>query len=253
MKKITDDVLGRSMNIALVAKPAANAVFGAGAEWTRPVYYEVKNSSDIFVRMPLGQYAVRVMSQHAVDLLIHVDGQLRRRVSLPKGVSFVETDGDGQILHFMNPGDVAPLTPRTDAEAIAALTAPASEAGASDGVQPSLDLDLSIGSDVEAQSYEQAPLKAPSGHGVVFIVARFAEESGPGFKPPAQEYEMTFVMKSPADHDDHLASHGLLHMTAPESLINPDDELSFEPSQSHRPTFVCTCTGCRSGGSLRNY
>ena len=37
--KITDKVLQRTIDLALVAKPAANAVFGGEADWSRPVCY----------------------------------------------------------------------------------------------------------------------------------------------------------------------------------------------------------------------
>ena len=36
--KITDKVLQRTIDLALVAKPAANAVFGGDADWSRPCY-----------------------------------------------------------------------------------------------------------------------------------------------------------------------------------------------------------------------
>ncbi|MBX9942047.1 MAG: hypothetical protein K2Y32_22470 [Candidatus Obscuribacterales bacterium] len=247
MKTFTDEVLGRSMNIALVAKPAANAVFGADADWVLPVNYETKNSPDLNVRMHSGQYAVRVMSRHAVDLLIHVEGQLRSRVSLPAGINYVQTDGDGANFYFLNPGEKAPIKPRTDAEAIAALAAPT---GASEDEQPALLLEAAADA---PEASVQIPLQPVSGAGIVHIVARFAVEDGPGFKPPAQEYEAIFQMRLPSDHDEYLASAGLLHMVPPPQLINPDDEVSFEPSKAHRPSFVCTCTGCRQGGSFRNF
>lgn len=235
--KITDKVLQRTIDLALVAKPAANAVFGGDADWSRPVCYEVTNSSETFVRMPHGQYAVRVISRHAVDLLVHVDGQLRRRVSLPKGINYVDTDGDGQPLFFLEKGETAKFVPQNDQDAIDGAPTVAAEQG---------QLGL-------ADDNVQVPLVPPSGHGLVFVVARFTPELTPGLKPPAQEYEATFQMNAPQDHDELLASSNLLHMVPPDTLINLDDELSFEPSQKHRPSFVCTCTGCRHGGSMRNF
>ena len=80
--KITDKVLQRTIDLALVAKPAANAVFGGEADWSRPVCYEVSNSSETFVRMPHGKYEVGVISRHAVNLLLQVERQRSRRVSV---------------------------------------------------------------------------------------------------------------------------------------------------------------------------
>lgn len=256
MKKITDKVLDRTLDIAVVMKPAANAVFGGGNDWTRPMFYEVKNSDDIFVRVPHGPFALRVMSKHAVDLLVHIDGVLRKRVSLPKGISYVETDGDNQPLLFLEKGAVAPAPlPRTDAEAAALLQPKSEEAEAVDielpGIQNALALSDSEGVNASGASVQQ-PLAPPTGHNVVHIVARFAHDSQPGLKPPQQEYETIFVLNTPADHDELLAGN-LLHMEPPPASINLDDELDFEPSQKHRPSFVCTCTGCRTGGSLLNY
>lgn len=251
MKKITDQVLDRTVDIAVVTKPAANAVFGGGNEWTRPMYYEVKNSDDIFVRVPHGPFALRVMSKHAVDLLIHIDGTLRKRVSVPKGISYVETDGDNRALLFLEKGAVAPAPlPRTDAEAAALLQPEAEEAEAVDIELPGLQSSLALTESQEPSV--QQPLAPPTGYNVVHVVARFAQDDQPGLKPPQQEYETTFVLNTPADHDELLAGN-LLHMAPPPASINLDDELDFEPSQKHRPSFVCTCTGCRTGGALQAY
>lgn len=257
MKKITDTVLDRSIDLALVAKPPANAPFAGGFDWVRPVYYETNNSSEIFVRMPHGQYALRVMSKHPVDLLFHVEGVLRNRCTVPAGVNYVECDGDGKALFFLPEGEKPKHTPTSDAEAEALLSAAA---------EVDIELDGDAGHDADIPSGHaaivceavdepsvNAPLTVPTGHGVVFVVARFSPDLGPGLKPPAQEYEAHFVMNAPADHAELLASKNLLTMTPPEPLVNADDEVSFEPPQKHRPSFVCTCTGCRTGGSHRNY
>ena len=127
----------------------------------------------------------------------------------------------------------------TDEEQIAALSAPKA-INASDEVQPSLLDDIT-------DSGVQLPLLADAAPDSVFIVVRFVDDEGPGLKPPAQEFEVCFQMNKPVDHDELVATRNLLTMVRPARLIDEQDETSFEPPQTHRPTFHCTCTGCTRG------
>jgi len=91
----------------------------------------------------------------------------------------------------------------------------------------------------------EAPIQkeqiAPQGHGLVFVVARFAAQTGPLPHPPRIEYTASFQLATPADHGAFMAAN-LSNVVAPPAMPNPDDPLSSEPVQT--PKFVCLCTGC---------
>ncbi|MBS1992232.1 MAG: hypothetical protein JSS83_17035 [Cyanobacteria bacterium SZAS LIN-3] len=232
--KITDN-LGRSVDVALVAKPPLSAKFSAGLEWTRPHFYEIANNNKLFVRMPVGQFALRVMSQHKTEVLMHVDGKLRARTVVPSGLQYVDKDDAGNFYIFAAPGEEKPFIPASDQVLMEQPEAPTSEA-----TQPALfeagDADV------------QMPMLPVSDPGAVHVVLRFVDEPGPGLKPPAQEFEVVFQMNTPSDHDNLVAEKHLLTMVKPKPLINHEDETSFEPPQGHLPTFTCTCTGCVRDG-----
>jgi len=232
--KITDN-LGRSVDVALVAKPALSSKFSAGLEWTRPHFYEIANNSKLFVRMPVGQFALRVMSAHKTEILVHVDGKLRARTVVATGLQYVDKDDAGNFFIFAAPGDEKQFIPASDQ---ALIQAPEVEGEAAQPALFSEDVDQNV----------QMPMLPVSDPGSVFVVLRFVDEPSPGLKPPAQEFEAVFQMNAPADHDMLVAEKHLLTMVKPETLINSDDETSFEPPQGHRPTFTCTCTGCVRDG-----
>jgi hypothetical protein len=233
--KITDN-LGRSVDVALVAKPALSAKFSGGLDWTRPHFHQIANSIKLFVRMPAGQYALRVMSQHKTEILLHVDGKLALRTEVPSGLQYVEKDASGNFFIFAKPGDEKPLIPASDQVLLAALA----HEGESAMAEPTLF--------IEDAEPEQLPMLPVSDPGAVHVVLRFVDEPGPGLKPPAQEFEAVFQMNTPADHDMLVAESHLLTMVKPTALVNSEDELSFEPPQGHLPTFTCTCTGCVRDG-----
>jgi len=232
--KITDN-LGRSVDVALVAKPALTAKFSGGLDWIRPHFHEIANVNKLFVRMPVGQYALRVMSQHKTELLMHVDGKLVLRTVVPSGLQYVEKDEQGNLFIFAKPGEAKPLIPASDQVL--------NQAPEQEVEQPALALETA-----DEDANVQAPMLPVSDPGSVFVVIRFVDEPGPGLKPPAQEFEVVFQMNAPADHDLLVAEKHLLTMVKPAALINTEDELSFEPPQGHLPSFTCTCTGCVRNG-----
>ena len=250
--KITDNT-GRSVDVALVSKPAPNALFGADIDWLRPTFHAVTNSSKLFVRMPEGPFAIRVMSKHATEMLVHVSGKLVLRAEVPSGLQFVKKDGNGATFVFGNDTNHAAAS-LTDEQQIAALSAPAPQA-TDEEIQPSLLENLAPSADTPADTtdgaagFVQLPLLPDASPDSVFIVVRFVDDETPGMKPPAQEFEVCFQMNKPVDHDELVATRNLLHMVKPALLIDEQDETSFEPPQTHRPTFHCTCTGCVRGAN----
>jgi hypothetical protein len=237
--KITDTV-GRSVDVALVAKPALSDKFSGGLDWIRPFFYEIANNSKLFVRMPAGQFALRVMSQHKTEILLHVDGKLALRTEVSSGLQYVDKDSSGNYLVFAKPGEAKPLMPSSDQALVANQSASQSEE-----TQPSF---LPADESIDQDAHVQLPMLAIADPGSVFVVVRFVDEPGPGSKPPAQEFEAMFQMNTPVDHDLLVASKHLLTMVKPVAMINSEDELSFEPPQGHLPSFTCTCTGCVRDG-----
>lgn len=254
--KITDTI-GRTVDIALVAKPAANARFGADVDWLRPTFHQVTDSTKLFVRMPEGPFAIRVMSKHATQMLVHVSGKLVLRTDVAPGLQYIKKDGSGSNFVFgVNADDNEIASPNviSDADQIAALSAPKADVSANESadVQPSLLDGIVDGTPATtdgADGYIQLPLLADASPDSVFIVVRFVDDEGPGLKPPAQEFEVCFQMNKPVDHDELVATRNLLTMVRPAQLIDEQDETSFEPPQTHRPTFHCTCTGCTRGAN----
>lgn len=252
------DPTGREVDIALVVKPAANALFGAGVDWMRPVSHRTEDSNKTFLRMPEGNYAIRVMSKSATEMLVHVSGKLVLRTQVEPGLQYIRKDGAGNYLLFGTASE-QPNVVASDAEKIAMLSSSATTNGATKEADDSVkEADLFSGENLEggpsqddanALNFEQLPLLPDAEENSVFIVVRFVDEPGPGLKPPAQEYEMVFQMNKPADHDELVATRNLLTMVKPSLLINEQDEVSFEPPQNHRPTFTCTCTGCVRGSN----
>ena len=186
--------------------------------------------------MPEGQYGLRVMSQHKVEVMMHVDGALAIRTEVASGLQYVDKDASGNFLFFARV--LVRTSPswrvRTMPKSTRATTTASAQA------QPSLPL-----GDDDSVQLAMSPISDP---GSVHLIVRFVDEPGPGLKPPAQEFEVIFQMNSPADHDNLVADKHLLTMVKPPQLINAEDETSFEPPQGHLPTFTCTCTGCVRNG-----
>jgi hypothetical protein len=243
-----------------VTKPAPNALFGAGIDWMLPLSHKTTDSSKLFVRMPVGPFAIRVMSKHSTEMLVHISGKLVLRTKVDPGLQYIRTDGAGSPLVFGTDGNAATVLPASDADQIARLTASA----ASDDSSIAAESADTAGDTVSAADSEgirdiasaavdnidsavQLPLLPIADADSVFIVVRFVDEPGQGFTPPPQEFEVTFQMNKPEDHDELVATRNLLTMVKPALLINEQDETSFEPPQTHRPTFTCTCTGCVRG------
>jgi hypothetical protein len=234
--KITDN-LGRSVDVALVAKPALSDKFSGGLDWIRPHFHEIANNTKLFVRMPAGQFALRVMSKHKTEILLHLDGKLALRTEVSSGLQYVEKDSSGNFFVFAKAGEAKALIPASDQVLIQASE---QEDGSTAG-EANLFTE-------ESDPQIQAPMLPISEPGSVFVVLRFVDEPGPGLKPPVQEFEAVFQMNTPSDHDMLVAEKHLLTMVKPETLINSEDELSFEPPQGHLPSFTCTCTGCVRDG-----
>ena len=191
--------------------------------WMEPLGYKLDNKSTMFLRVPKGPFALRVISQLGADVLVHLDGKHLLATAIPKGIQYLERDADGKPFYFGAQGGTSdPDLP----------TGASRDGTTGDGV--SVPVDRTIG-DAE----RQAPMVVPSGQGLLFVVARFADDpTNEGSQPPRQEYEMAFQLQAPEDHDRSL-SGSLSQMVEPPLPPDPDDIVKMTPS--NHPTFVCSC------------
>lgn len=205
--KITDK-LGRQMVI--------NIVVPGPRGWMTPLGYNINDVQTYFSRVPHGHYGIQVISPGGAELIVHVNGDRRLEATVPGGVQILEFDKDGRPFNFGPEGACAPAG--SDASPVAA------EAETGNG-------------DAEAQ-----PFEVPRGHGLVFIVARFAQDNSPVHQPPRQEYLFAFQMNEPSRHDQVMAGNlrRVVQTPAPPDL---DDLLSHNCSGKHTPGITCLTCG----------
>lgn len=217
--KITD-TLGRTLNIDVVVKAPGSD------DWMQPLGYKLEGGEN-FLRVPNGPFALRVMSRLGIEILVHVDGKRLLASSVDKGVQYLEVDDSGNAFYFGKETSAA--------EEKDGAVASGQSADATTG-----DANLAGGgeNDLPAQSHRDAPQRA----GLVFVVARFADDpSIVGNQPPRQEFELSFQLQAPGDHEKRLAG-SLSKIVEPQAPPDPDDLVSMNPS-SNRPAFTCSATG----------
>jgi hypothetical protein len=222
--KITD-TLGRTLDIDIVVK--ATMIDG----WMEPLGYKLDNEGTTFLRVPNGPFALRVMSQLGADVLVHLDGKHLLTASVAKGVQYVEHDLNGKPFYFgAQDGQSEDAASAEFAHRLQQNEAIEGDT-AGDGAEHPVD-DVAAG--------KQAPLAVPTGHGLLFVVARFADDpANAGYQqPPRQEYGITLQLRSPADHDRNLAG-SLSKIVEPPLPPDPDDIVKMTPG--NHPTFVCNC------------
>ena len=206
--KITD-TLGRELHIDVATQGPRG--------WMVPLGYNIEDVPTRFVRVPHGPFALRVMSKDGAELLIHLNGERIMEASVPGGIHFIECASDGKPFVFSALAEGA----TDECTARHSTFAPAE------------------GEDAEAQP----ALEIPRGHGLLFVVARFAPDLGPAPHPPRQEYLFVFQMNTGEDHDRKMAGN-LRRVVQPEESPNPDDLTSREaPAQGSQLKRTCLTCG----------
>lgn len=209
--KITDTI-GRTLNIDVVVKAPGSD------DWMQPLGYKLEDGRQ-FLRVPHGPFALRVMSRLGIEILVHIDGKLLLNSSVDKGLQYLEAGENGKVFYF---GEASSSPSEGQADA---TTGSASPAAGSDSAEA-------------AQSHRDVP----AGAGLLFVVARFADDPNfVGSQPPRQEFEISFQLQAPGVHEKALAS-SLSKIVEPEAPIDPDNLVSMSPS-SNRPAFKCSVTG----------
>jgi hypothetical protein len=243
--KITDK-LGRSLSVDVVVKAPVIDM------WMEPLGYNLTDSSTHFLRVPNGQFALRVMSQLGCDLLVHLNGKLLLSAAVPKGIQYLERDQEGNPFFFgshdgREAGSLNGNASFADGVMLLAGDGGTGDSAAGDSITgDDATANETKGDGVEDQAIvPQASLAAPQGDGVVFVVARFADDPIHGaWQPPRQEITAMFQLQAPEDHDKNLAG-SLSRLVQPALPDEPDEVIKATPSS--RPKFVCSCTGCNTG------
>jgi hypothetical protein len=224
--KITDTT-GRSMLVDLVYKHPSLG-------WLQAPAMKIAGRGTQHVRVPYGQYALRICSMTGAEAILFEDGQKLVQTTVGPNTQFIEFDSARNALSFRAPGEPRPVLPATD------VVVRESEADATEGGAPE-----ATAIDPNAPTF-RAP-QAPEGHGFVFAVVRFAKENSPFGEPPQEEFEIGFQLREPGEHDNFFAEN-LRHVEQAPALPNPLDPLSHTPPSAedtqHRPSIKCTFGGC---------
>jgi hypothetical protein len=191
----------------------------------------------IHTRLPLGRYAIRVVSPVlGVDAIVFENGEKLTQTTLGPGTKIIELDDNRQLLEFREPGSASPRALASDI----AVNETSDEDATTDGAQSE---------STEAAGEETVPYigpGAPEGHGLVYVVVRFAKQNDPYGEPPQEEFELAFQMHQPEDYDEFFAQNFHLVEQA-EPVINPLDPMSFDrpDGSAHRLHRHCHFSGCK--------
>jgi len=222
--KITDTT-GRAMLVDLVYKDPKMG-------WLQAPEFCLKGRGTRFLQVPLGEYAIRICSTTGADVIVHENGERLIATSVPARTQFITNDSSGQPLTFRAPGDT-----------VRAIAAP----------DVALNADNSAELEGEGTKVSEAPAAdvlmvpapaAPAGHGLVYVIVRFAKENSPYGEPPQEEFEIAFQMHEVADFENKLAENAHLLVEAP-PLPNPRDPMSREPlNLKHDTNSHVHCAFC---------
>jgi len=222
------DTTGRSMLVDLVYRHPQMG-------WLQAPTMTLKGRGTTHVRLPHGQYALRVCSLIGADVILFENGQKLVQNSLAPRTQFVEFDGDRNALEFRPAG--SPRTAAAATDVVVAESVPATELIVTTPTQ-------APGDDVIFQGPQ-----APTGHGLVYAVVRFAKQNDPYGEPPQEEFEVAFQLHENSDYDNFFAENMHLVQQAP-ALPNALDPLSRQPATAEqlagRPHVHCTFgCGCK--------
>lgn len=180
--------------------------------WLKPIEFEISNPPTLFVRVPNGRYAVRVMTTADTEVLIHVDGTKALQTKVAKGIHYFDRDSEGKPFNF---GD-----------------APAAQEG--DG--PQLEQQTLFGTNEEALCVKT--------YGQVAVHVRFCDittPTGSHIVPPDFEQPVFFQMNQPGTHEEVCASM-LSKMKSPPKLTSAEDIFGEHKDADALPQrHCCNC------------
>lgn len=68
--------------------------------WLKPIEFEITEPPTIYVRIPNGRFAVRVMTSSDTEIMIHVDGAMVLETKVGKGIHLFDRDAEGRLFNF---------------------------------------------------------------------------------------------------------------------------------------------------------
>jgi hypothetical protein len=219
--KITDTA-GRSMLVDLMYKDPQLG-------WLKASDHKLKGRGTTYVAVPYGEWAIQICSMNGADVLVHENGKRLLVTSVPNMTQHIAADSEGRAFTFAAEDSKLKGEIVTDVQVHAGNELAAEETTQTDG---------------EAC---YAPFVVPDGHGMVYVVVRFAKENNPFGEPPQEEFEIAFQMlEQTKEAPGHFANNFRLVERAPE-LPNPADPFSREPAKEpvNKPHFHCVFSGCK--------
>jgi hypothetical protein len=180
--------------------------------WLKPIEFEITDPPTLYVRVPHGRYAVRVMTTADAEVLVHVDGVKAIEAKVTKGIHIFDKDSEG---NFFTHGE-------TTARA------------ASEG--PELVQQTLFGTDEVAECVKT--------HGQVSVHVRFCDVTTGNGKPiltPDFQQPVFFQMNAPGAHEEACASL-LRKLKAPPKLTAAEDIFGEHKDAETLPQrHCCNC------------
>lgn len=203
--RITKDRRPGEMIIVDLLKPSTLSPDG----WLKPIEFELTEPPTLYVRIPHGPYAVRVMTSSDTEVMVHVDGVKVLEAKVAKGIHIFDRDSEGRLFSY---GDATPP--------------------AQDDV-PEMVQQTLFGTDEEASCVKT--------HGQVAVHVRFCDVTLGSVRPavtPDFPQPVFFQMNPPGQHEEALAS-SLRRMKAPPKLTEADDIFGENKSATPLPKRIC--------------
>lgn len=180
--------------------------------WLKPVEFEISEPPTIYVRVPHGNFAVRIMTSSDAEVLVSVDGAEALKTTVTKGIHILDRDSQGRAFKF---SPEAAGEPQGESPKQATLFA-------ADEVQES-----------------------KSSHGLVCVQVRFCDVQNGSAIPdvtPDFPYPLFFQMNPPGAHEETFA--GLLSkLKTPEKLTDAEDIFEEHKHKGKLPQRHCVNCG----------
>ena len=207
--RITKDRRPGEMIIVDLLKPSTLSPDG----WLKPIEFELTEPPTLYVRIPHGAYAVRVMTSSDTELMVHVDGVKVLEAKVTKGIHIFDRDSEGRLFNF---GEATP---------------PAHN-----------DVPEMVQQTLFSTGEEASCVKT---FGQVAVHVRFCDIDNGTVRPdvtPDYPQPVFFQMNPPGEHEEALA--GLLRrMKAPPKLTEADD--IFAEAKDVKPMPKRICVNCQ--------